>query len=504
MTRPASEPTSPRTIGRRLALGFGSVSLLAIALCTFLVLVIDEVADHVASMRRDESSIRQGMQLSTAVRELRLSIAQTAIEGAPPSLDEYAPLRDRVRSTIQSLAAHVPPVEHERLEQLGRTTQTMHERFVNELVVAARKGDWKRARRVHLALQELGEQAARDADWLARVTTRQMAHAHDDATSSTRVGLIGGGLCALFIVGLSIWFTTRLRKDVLRPLDDLTRAALHYGQGDFSYRSDAQTEGEFAALESAFSHMADELARRESKLIQNERMAAIGQMAAGIAHEINNPIGIIRGYLKTMSPEQDAASLREELAILDEEAMQCQRLADDLLSYARADKLSPEPVQLAELLRETARRSELTGGDAHIEVEAEDTELPLDGSRMRQVLLNLLNNARQASPEGAPIVVRGQVDHAAEPACYRIEVIDQGPGIDEAERARIFEPFYSTRKGGSGLGLAVCQGIVRAHGGQITADAASEGGAVLRIELPLGPSAPAQSAPAVALPEAQP
>lgn len=475
------DSNSPRFIGRQLAFGFGSVSVVAIVMCAMLVLVIQEVAGLVESMRHDESSIRQGMELATAVREMSIHIAHSVIEGDESHLGHYNAWRDQVRSRIQSLATRVPAKERNRLEVLGEKTQRMHELLFGSALPAAKRGDVEAAREAHRQLERLGEDAARQADILAAATTRQMAHAHDHATRSTHFGLLGGGLCALVIVTLSVVFTVRLRSVVLRPLHRLTDAALRYGRGDFAFRVEDVGKGELAAVGEAFARMADELARREGRLLHNERMAAIGQLAAGIAHELNNPIGIIRGYLKTMSPDEDPESLREELAILDEEAGHCQRIADDLLSYARSEQLSCDRVDMKPFLSATAKRYGIGEGAITVELACDEAVIEADAARLRQVIMNLLNNAAQVSREAEPIRVVGKVRDDA----YRIEVKDAGPGIDPADVQRIFEPFFTKRKGGSGLGLAVCQGIVRAHGGTIQAANAPAGGAVLRIELPL-------------------
>ncbi|MEQ8572014.1 MAG: ATP-binding protein [Deltaproteobacteria bacterium] len=481
---------SPRFIGRQLAFGFGSVSVVAIAMCAMLVLVIQEVAGLVESMRHDESSIRQGMELSSSVREMSLHIARTVIDGDDAHLDQYETWRARVRSRIRTLAPRVPPEERDRLEDLGETTRKMHALLVGSALPAAQRGDVEAAREAHRALERLGEEAAREADLLATATTQQMAHAHDHATRSTHLGLLGGGLCALLIVALSVGFTVRLRSVVLRPLHRLTDAALRYGRGDFAFRVEDVGRGELAAVGDAFSRMADELARREARLLHNERMAAIGQLAAGIAHELNNPIGIIRGYLKTMSADQAPETLREELAILDEEAGHCQRIADDLLSYARSDLLSYERIDMSLFLAETAKRYGVGEGAKAVEVVADNADVEADAARLRQVVVNLLNNAGQASPGGELIRVVGALRGDA----YRVEVLDKGPGIDPVDAQRLFEPFFSKRKNGSGLGLAVCQGIVRAHGGVIEVENAPGGGAIFRVELPLR-QAPQENGP---------
>lgn len=473
---------SPRFIARQMAFGFGAVSVVAVGMCAMLLSIIYDVSGLVESMRHDETSIRQGLSLATSVRELSIHIAHTVIEADDSHLDHYGDFRDRVRTQIQELSSRVPAEERFRLEVLGEKTQRMHDLLMESALPAARRGDLEEVRKVHRDIEALGEEAARHADALAHVTTSQMAHAHVLATNSTRLGLLGGGLCAALIVILSIGFTLRLRAAVLKPLLTLTQAARRFGSGNFEERVGRVGKGELAALGDAFDHMADELARREARLVQNERMAAIGQLAAGVAHELNNPIGIIRGYLKTMSPEEDSETLRDELAILDEEAGHCQRIADDLLSYARTGELSIDRVHMGGFLQETAKRFQSGNGSngSRVEVSAQDVIVEADGARLRQVVLNLLANADQASPPNAAVLLRGSLVGGQ----YQIEVEDAGPGVAPEDRAHVFEPFFSKRRGGSGLGLAVCQGIVRAHAGTIEIVEARAPGTIFRVSLP--------------------
>ena len=477
-----SSGENPRFIARQLVLGFGSVTVVAVAMCSMLVVVIHEVAGLVESMRDGETSIRQGIEISTAVREMSIHSAHKVIEGDGSHLDHYNGWRREVQSRAKALAARIPPAKGRELELLVETTEAMHKVLLGSALPAARRGDMEAVRRYHRELQRLGENAARRADNVATQTTQQMAHAHDDATRTTRIGLIGGGLCAFAIIALSVVFTVRLGSAVLRPLRRLTDAASHYGRGDFAFRVGDVGKGELAAVADAFSEMADELARREAQLLAKERMAAIGQLAAGVAHELNNPIGIIRGYLGTMSADEDRESLRQELAILDDEAHQCQRVADDLLSYARTDQLALDPIDMKSFLSETVRRYQMNPEAEHvrIEVAADDAVIRADATRLRQVVLNLLSNAAHVSQKGALVELVG----TAFDDSYRVEVIDNGPGIPLADRQRVFEPFFSKRKGGTGLGLAVCQGIVHAHGGTVEIADAKGGGAVFRLTLP--------------------
>lgn len=473
---------SPRFIAHQLAIGFGAVSIVAVGMCAMLLAVIYDVSGLVANMRNHEASIQQGLELTTAVRELSIHIAHTVIESDDSHLDHYEEFREQAHSQIEQLSPLVSPKERYRLESLANSTQKMHELLIESALPAARRGDVTTVRRVHREIETLGEEASRQADALAKATTSRMTHAHVQATASTRLGLLGGGLCAALVVLISIAFTFRLRAAVLKPLLTLTHAARRIGSGNFQERVGHVGYGELAALGEAFDRMADEITLREARLLKSERMAAIGQLAAGIAHELNNPIGIIRGYLKTMSPDEDQDTLRDELAILDEEAGHCQRIADDLLSYAKGGQLSIDRIHTGTFLEETARRFQSTteANSPRVKICVEDCVVEVDSARLRQVILNLLVNADQASPTGAEVCLRGERVKDG----YQIEVEDAGTGVALEDRTRIFEPFFSKRRGGSGLGLAVCQGIVEAHGGTIQVIDTHRTGATFRVFLP--------------------
>lgn len=486
-TRGAARPPAapPRLIAREMAAGFGVVSLVAVAMCGLLLVLIHQVSGLVMGMREEESAIREGLELATAVREQYIHIAHLLIEGDRSHAQHYRHWQERVRAGLPRLTPHVPAEERWRIATLAQKTDELDRYFSASAGPALERADRARIAAEDRVIAGLAEEASAQADALARAVESRMAHSHVLATRATRLGLVGGGIGALVIVALSIGLTIRLRGAVLRPLAVLTGAAQRFGAGELGARVGAVGRGELLALSAAFDHMAEELAERERRLVHNERMAAIGHLAAGVAHELNNPIGIIRGYLKTMSAAEEPETLEEELRILDEEAAHCQRIAEDLLAYARPLELRRAPVQMRALLEETARRFGDTPGarGARIEVSAEDAELAGDATRLRQVVLNLIQNAVQVGPEGAAVTVRGR----PEAGQYLIDVADRGPGIPLEDQGRIFEPFFTRRMGGSGLGLSVCLGIVRAHGGTVTVDSREGEGAVFRVRLPLQP-----------------
>lgn len=476
-------PRQPRVIARQLSLGFGAVSLVSVVMCIFLLVTLREVSGLVSGMEHQESSVAHSLELATAVREQSLHIAHTVIEGDTSHLARYEVWRERTRSRIQLLANRVPASENARLQLLGEKTQRLHDLFISSVLPTLKQGSTSQARELHRELAQLGEQAAQNADALARAVATRMTQSHRAATNATELGLLGGGLCVAIVIALAAGFTIRLRAAVLKPLFELTESARRFGCGEFELRVGDLGAGEMGDLGRAFDRMADEIGERERRLVRQERMAAIGQLAAGVAHELNNPIGIIRGYLKTMSPHDEPDSLAEELRILDEEAAHCQRIAEDLLSYARSSDLETEDIEMQSFLTESAARFiENTEGERpQVSVNAQDVVLHGDRARIRQVFFNVLRNAVQVTAAQESIDVVGAVHSDF----YRIDVRDGGPGVPNEDREQIFEPFFTKRRGGTGLGLSVAVGIVRAHGGSIQVVDSPSGGGVFRIELPL-------------------
>ncbi len=488
LRQPEARPR--RMIARLLGLGFGSVSLVAVIMGLLLLGVINDVSGLVHGMRHDETSIRQGFELATAVREQSVHVAHSLIDIQHSHQKHYEIWRSKIRFLIQELATEIPKSERWRLEKLGENTQRMHDLYMLSALPAARRGDLREVQVIHRELEKLGKSAARHADVLARSVESQMSHAHSLATHSTHLGLWAGGIGAFLVVALSIGFTLRIRQAILTPLKALTLAAQRIGEGNFSPNLVTPGAGELAALSRAFHTMSLELASREALLVKGERMAAIGELAAGVAHELNNPIGIIRGYLRTIEPEGDIETLKDELRILDEEAAQCQRIAEDLLTYSRSGELEFAPIAMGEFIKSCVDRLQNTSNSQCISIEtsAQEETLKGDTTRLRQVLFNLLNNAQEASPPHGIVTLRGYLTKGF----YVIEVEDQGKGIGEAERAKIFEPFFTCRPGGTGLGLSVVHGIVIAHHGKIEACSSPQGGALFRVSLPM----PASHSPA--------
>lgn len=246
------------------------------------------------------------------------------------------------------------------------------------------------------------------------------------------------------------------------------------------------------ALENATLHVEArqrviELSEAQAQLVQKERLAALGELAAVMAHEVRNPLGVIFNSLgalnRLVKPGQEAQVI---LAILREEADRLNRIVGDLLDFARPRALVTEPVAVGDLVEESVRAAQVTDNetgavDARVEVEAGIPMVLLDARLLRQALVNLCTNAMQAMGGAGSLRVRACVEDDA----LRIDVADSGPGIAEDVRARLFEPFFTTKATGTGLGLAVVRRIVEAHGGALWAECPDAGGTVFSMQIPL-------------------
>jgi two-component system NtrC family sensor kinase len=240
----------------------------------------------------------------------------------------------------------------------------------------------------------------------------------------------------------------------------------------------------------------EELERTQNQLVQSAKLAAVGELAAGVAHEVNNPLTSIIGFTTLILDDMhDADPLRADLEVIEREAMRCKSIVRGLLDFSRQTEPQIVPTDVCEVLQSTAAlvRHQATMAGVTIR-ETYDTPLPpvpLDPDQIKQVFLNLMTNGIQAMPGGGELRIvtcllgpqAGQVGegHVA------VEFHDTGVGIPQENLYRIFDPFFTTKETeeGTGLGLSISQSIVEKHGGRIKVTSQEGKGSVFSVLLPL-------------------
>ncbi|HXH28727.1 MAG TPA: response regulator [Candidatus Polarisedimenticolia bacterium] len=281
---------------------------------------------------------------------------------------------------------------------------------------------------------------------------------------------------------------------------NINRVALseHYSEHD---RQNAMILASLVSLALGNARLNRELQARlvqlqsaQEEAVQTEKMTALGNLLSGVAHELNNPLCGVLGYAQLLQQNNTDAAMRKGVEVILREAERASRIVNNLLTFARRERPEKRPVQINHVLMRTLERKASDLKIARVEVRAElDSRLPpvlADAQQLQTVFLNLITNARQAMFEAhgrGVLTVRSELYHER----VRITLADDGPGIPDDNVRRVFDPFFTTREVGKGvgLGLSVCFAIVREHGGAIRVSTAPPpGGAIFTIELPAAPA----------------
>lgn len=259
-----------------------------------------------------------------------------------------------------------------------------------------------------------------------------------------------------------------------------------------------QARGEVGELARAYVAMLQDIEHSQQQLARATALAAVGEMSAVIAHEVRTPLGVMLSSAQILQRERDLSPEgRELLGYLESETARLARLVSTMLEGARPRAPQPVPTDLNALIQHAVGLLSAQAARQSVQVQATTGPAPLlldcDGEQMTQVLLNLILNGLQVLPPGGHIQVslHERAATGQEDAHVLIDIDDDGPGLDPQAQARVFEAFFFQREGGIGLGLAIVQRIVTAHGGRIEAGRSPLGGARFRIRLP-GRAAPGQ------------
>ena len=305
----------------------------------------------------------------------------------------------------------------------------------------------------------------------------------------------------LVFLGLGILVAFYLAWVLVRPMMQMQQAMERITHGDFTALPEPEGRSEeFISLFHAFNRMIKELEEHQEELLQSRKIAAIGTLTSGIAHELNNPINNI--VLTAEALKEDFGQLEEADAqgYIHDILIQAERASDivrGLLDFSRSERPELEPVSILAVIDDTLKlvRNQLMLSGIQVEKEISPGVQPISGDRksLQQVFLNLFINAIQAMPDGGQLTIRVWDDNGQ----LHVDVQDTGQGIDPSHLPHIFDPFYTTKEvgRGTGLGLSVTYGIIEKHGGHIEAHSKKGEGAVFSISMPVKKGAPPERLP---------
>jgi two-component system, NtrC family, sensor kinase len=298
------------------------------------------------------------------------------------------------------------------------------------------------------------------------------------------------------------------RINVLRPINDLLTGTMAFSEGDLNYRVIVPGGGgEIADLAQKFNQMANHLMEQRQQMVnaaeeqlalerslkQSERLATVGRLAAGIAHEMGAPLNVIKGRVDMLRKREDVPPERRErwLQIIDAQVDAMARIVRQLLTLARPFNLQREAVSVTQLIHGVVDliQPEATANNTNIILTTSE-QLQIDGDRnlLHQVLLNLCLNALHMMPNGGSLRIEAQPDERQQDGStfLALRVTDTGPGIAPDHLPHIFDPFFTTKEigKGTGLGLTISRRIIEEHNGWIEAENQPDGGAAFTVWLP--------------------
>jgi len=485
-----------RTIATRVLLSF------AVTLIAFAVTALWSVAAQRRTAADSEELSKGYLPVALKLGQLRATQATlaTLIDGLP---DERDPVSARLLLGTLASARHTKFLETKaamtELAQIGpdfssdlasvETELDSDKPGLARLLAAAFEGDKDAINREIVQVGAIEHDGDKRLHTLADRVSSSMERLSSDAKVRERRSVYALVALAILTLAVGAFVSLRVRK-LLAPLAVVTERAQVVARGDLTPREPPEGDDEITELAATFERMVDAVGRARTQALSNERLAAIGKMAAHVTHEIRNPLSSIGLNVEMLEEEIPPAQseARKLVGAISREVGRLEQLSEEYLRVARLPSPRMEAEDVAALVRDVAGfvKLEMDRAGCTVNVEVADKVPPalFDEAQLRQALLNLLRNAREAMPSGGAI----DVGVRAEGMSVGITVDDRGSGISDEVRARIFDPFFSTKGEGTGLGLAITRQIVEAHGGTISCAPRDGGGTTFKIALPIAPA----------------
>jgi len=488
-----------RTLSARILLGFAALTV------TFGVITATRFHDD-RIVEREIRVLRLGyVRLEPLPEELKYRQDDLAhyLDGSfqddPHQLVSLRVMRDRAMTSLRTVltaAKGIPNINEHEFDDLQARVDSVQTSIDKTTPLYARLNKFQE-RSVREPTEDENDALAklREAEDIIDRYVRDTVHALElridrsgtvleDNEHKLRLATIYFGLTAV-VLGLliTIWVVI-----TLRPLHQLREAARRVAAGDYGKRIDERGPTEVKDLARELNSMARAVEERERELVRSERLAAVGKMAAMITHEVRNPLSSIGLNTELLQEElaEGSDDAKQLCRSIHREVDRLTAITEEYLAFARLPKpkIAREPVnalagQLAEFVREDLAAKQVK---LQLDLATSDPIALIDAAQLRQCLINLVRNASDAviAKGGGKVMLRTKKADTR----VVIEVEDEGTGIPPDVQARMFDPFFSTKEGGSGLGLALTQQIVKDHGGDLTVNSTVGRGTTFTVSVP--------------------
>ena len=482
MPRPALDSKLNRqSIAWRLALALGAVLLLIGVVSISCLWALFDIHHRLHALKQEEDEVRNVVRLASAVRDQYAHVAHTIILGNESHTPLFREATRRLNDLVSEVRAQPRSQGAPEIDRIVEASREIESLFDAQILPAIRAGDRAAVTARHERILQLAMSAQDHAEVLARRSESSMEDLNQHVRATQHGAILFTVIAHLIALMTAVLIGVYVYRTIARPIARLSAAAARVGAGDLDTQIAVEREDELGLLSRRFNEMTGAVKEHQQKLLQTERLVGLASMSAGIAHELNNPIGVILGYAKLLR-RRGAAGDEKVLAAIEEEAERCRQVIEGLLELTRGGVLHTAPVNIRALVDDVVAALRVKGVPAGISFEIHGSGTAEgDEAKLRQVVTNLTANAVEACGEKGRVVLL--VDESGRGA-VSIEVHDTGSGLTPAARERIFEPFFTTKATGSGLGLAIARAIARAHGGDVAIVSTTDRGTIFRITIP--------------------
>jgi two-component system NtrC family sensor kinase len=454
--------------------------LLTMALILAFVALLGITNYHSLTMIRNRLALAESMDdLGVSISDMRRSEKNYLLYHDEISARDWIAQIKLTRRAIQDKSAELTALEGEDYRRRLIDDFSAYEALAQKLVAIPSE---------EVKAEDVRAQGQKVYSYSSGIIHAERGRINMSISSSRQIFVV-----SLFIVMMSgLAGVVILMRDLLRPLARIERATRRVSEGNYVSIEGVPSHDEIGKLQKAFNRMVQQIEKHQEELVQAGKLASLGTLTSGVAHELNNPLNNISMMAQTFTQVYGSMSEEERLEFMRRIDQQCERakeIVDNLLNFSRVHPRTFAFADIAQVVRDSLKMVENQLAVNKIDWEVKMPEnLPsvrINANRIKQVLINILTNAVKAMPRGGRLVVEGALGDSG--SYVDIAITDTGVGIPPAVLPHIFDPFFSTSEvgQGTGLGLSVSYGILKRHGGTIAVKSEPGAGSTFTVSLPV-------------------